>query len=251
MSPLTRAILPVHLYGHPAPLEDLVALARRDGLRLLEDCAQSHGAALGERPTGTWGDAAAYSFYPTKNLGAAGDAGCVITADGELADRVRSLANHGRVDRYFHDRIGWNERLDAIQAAILFVKLAHLEAATAARRKAAARYNLLLKRLSPLGMPMQLPVEHEGARAVYHLYVVRHPRRDELARALSEAGVGTATHYPTTLPAQPAFRQLGLSEGSWPRAESWAASCLSLPLFPGINPAQQDRVVEVLASLPH
>jgi len=250
LTPRTRVLLPVHLYGHPAPLADLQKMAREHGLRILEDCAQSHGASLDGRPTGAWGDLGAYSFYPTKNLGAAGDAGCVVTASAELAARVRSLANHGRTDRYFHDRVGWNERLDAIQAAVLTVKLGRLQAATAARREAATRYRELLKNMSPFGFPLRLPVEHEGATAVYHLYVVRHPRRDDLARALGEAGIGTATHYPTPLPSQPAFAHLGLGEGSWPRAEAWAAQCLSLPLFPHITAGQQERVAEVLAALP-
>jgi dTDP-4-amino-4,6-dideoxygalactose transaminase len=247
LSGRTRMMIPVHLYGHPAPVPALGELAAGHGLRMLEDCAQSHLSTLDGVPTGTFGDAAAFSFYPSKNLGAAGDAGCVLTRDAETADRVRRLANHGRTDRYFHAYLGWNERLDAIQAAVLDVKLRHLPEWIEGRRRAAARYRELLAGLAPWGEPLRLPVERPGAVHVYHVYVVRHSRRDEIAAALAERGVGTATHYPTTLPRQPAFRALGLGEGSFPVSEEWARTCLSLPMFPE---AQQVRVAEALKSLP-
>jgi dTDP-4-amino-4,6-dideoxygalactose transaminase len=246
----TRAIIPVHLYGHPAPMEPLLEVASRGGLRVLEDCAQSHLATWNGRVTGTLGDMAAFSFYPSKNLGAAGDGGCAITSDAGLADRVRKLANHGRTDRYHHGYLGWNERLDAVQAAVLDVKLRHLPEWNARRRRAASRYHEMLAGVAPWGEPLRLPVERPGAEPVYHLYVVRHPRRDEIAAALGEQGIGTATHYPTTLPAQPAFRELGLGEGSFPMADDWARSALSLPFYPEIAPEQQERVAEALRALP-
>jgi dTDP-4-amino-4,6-dideoxygalactose transaminase len=245
----TRALIPVHLYGHPAPMEELSALAREHGLRILEDCAQSHFGTLNGTKTGTLGDAGAFSFYPSKNLGAGGDAGCVVTCDEALAETVRRLANHGRSGRYDHDALGWNERLDAVQAAILEVKLRHLSRWTEQRRRAAARYRQLLSQVSPWGEPLVLPVEQPGASHVYHLYVVRHSRRDDIARALADRGVGTATHYPRTLPAQPAFRSLNLGEGSYPVSENWAGTCLSLPLFPEIEAWEQEQVADSLRSL--
>ncbi len=246
----TRLMIPVHLYGHPAPIPALSGVAKRHDLRMLEDCAQSHFATLDGGRTGTFGDAGAFSFYPSKNLGAAGDAGCFITRDGDLADRVRRLANHGRTDRYFHGYLGWNERLDAFQAAVLDVKLRHLSDWTEGRRRAAARYRELLAGLAPWGEPLRLPVERPGAVHVYHLYVVRHSRRDEIAEALGKLGVGAATHYPTTLPEQPAFKALGMGGGSFPVSEDWARTCLSLPMFPELTEDQQARVAEALRSLP-
>jgi dTDP-4-amino-4,6-dideoxygalactose transaminase len=246
LSDRTRAMIPVHLYGHPAPMNALLKLAKKCELGVLEDCAQSHLAVYQERMVGTLGEAAAFSFYPTKNLGAAGDAGLVMTSDLELAARVRRLANHGRSEHYLHVEIGQNERLDAIQAAILSVKLRHLVEWTNRRRTLAARYTAALKDCAPFGEPLQLPVERPGTRHVYHLFTVRHARRDAIASALREAGIGTAIHYPLTVPAQPAF---GEQTGRWPEAERWAATCLSLPLYPGLTESQQDRVIETLKSL--
>ncbi len=250
VTPRTKAMIPVHLYGHPAPMPELAAVARRHRLKVLEDCAQSHLATLDGRTTGTFGDAGAFSFYPSKNLGAAGDAGCVITDDAGLAESVRRLANHGRTDRYFHGHLGWNERLDALQAAVLQVKLRHLAGWTEARRRAASRYRELLAGAAPWGETLVLPVEKPGAAPVYHLFVTRHPRRDDLAAALEKDGVGTATHYPTTLPQQPAFQALGLGTGgSWPVAEEWARTCLSLPLYPELTADQQERVAEAVRAV--
>ncbi len=250
ITPRTRAMIPVHLYGHPAPIRELVDLAGARGLKVLEDCAQSHFATQDGALTGTFGDAGAFSFYPSKNLGAAGDAGCFITRDAALADKVRRLANHGRTDRYHHGYLGWNERLDAIQAAVLTVKLRHIARWTEERRRAAARYRDLLAGAAPLGAPLFLPVERQGAKHVYHLFVVRHPRREAIVEALTREGVGTATHYPTTLPDQPAFQALGLTNGSWPQSDAWASECFSLPLYPEIAPEHQERVAEVLRGIP-
>ena len=246
----TRAMIPVHLYGHPAPIDRLVALAQKHDLRVLEDCAQSHLAAMNGQMTGTWGDAGAYSFYPSKNLGALGDGGCLITGDQDLANKVQGLANHGRTDRYHHGYLGWNERMDAFQAAALDVKLRHLPRWTEARRKVAARYRELLAGVAPWGEPLRLPTERRGAVHVYHLFVLRHSRRDEIAEALGAQGIGTATHYPLPLPRQPAFLEMGLGGGSFPESDAWSQTCLSLPLFPELTVEQQDRVVEALQSLP-
>jgi len=242
----TKLILPVHLYGHPAPIKEIVALGKEFGIPVLEDCAQSHLATLDGQVMGTFGDAGAFSFYPSKNLGAAGDAGAMITRDGALAEKVRQLANHGRTGRYDHAFLGWNERLDAIQAAVLTVKLRHLPDWTNQRQTAAARYNELLAGLTPMGSELQLPVVRDGATHVYHLYVVRHPERDKLAAALGEAGIAAGTHYPTTLPAQEAFKVRGFGEGSFPVGEDWASTCLALPLFPEITETQQQAVAEAL-----
>jgi dTDP-4-amino-4,6-dideoxygalactose transaminase len=250
ITPRTKALIPVHLYGHPAAMDELLELAREHGLRVLEDCAQSHLARWRERTTGALGDAGAFSFYPTKNLGAAGDGGAVITSDAEIAGRIRRLANHGRAEHSLHVEIGGNERLDAMQAAILSAKLGHLAEWTELRRRAAARYRELLEGIAPWGEPLRLPLERPGARHVYHLFTVRHSRRDALAALLKEAGIGTAVHYPLAVPAQPAFRDRPEGRGDWPEADAWARTCLSLPLYPGITEAQQARVAEAIRSVP-
>jgi dTDP-4-amino-4,6-dideoxygalactose transaminase len=217
---------------------------------VLEDCAQSHLARVDGKTVGALGAAGAFSFYPTKNLGAAGDAGCVLTADAGLAERIRRLANHGRAEAALHVEPGWNERLDAIQAAILSVKLRRLEAWTESRRRAAGRYRELLAGLAPFGEPLGLPVEMPDCRPVYHLYVVRHGRRDEIAHALRDRGIGTAIHYPLPVPFQPGFRDFGHREGDFPEAEAWARSCLALPLYPEITAEAQERVAAALRRLP-
>lgn len=248
LSPEVKALLPVHLYGHPAAMGPLLDLAAARGLSVLEDCAQSHLARLDGRTTGTLGRAGAFSFYPTKNLGAAGDAGCVSTGDDDLAERVRAAANHGRSDPMTHRTPGYNERLDAFQAAVLGVKLPHLAGWTGERRRGADRYRELLGGVAPWGEPLLLPVEQPGAEHVYHLFVVRHSRREAIREALERRGIGTAVHYPRTVPAQPAFA--ALAAGRFPRAEAWAATCLALPLYPGMPAAHQERVVEALHELP-
>lgn len=249
VTPRTKAMIPVHLYGHPAPMPALLDLAKKHNLRVIEDCAQSHLATLDGKITGTMGDVGAFSFYPSKNLGAGGDAGAIVTRDGDLAETVRRLTNHGRIDRYHHGMLGWNERLDSIQAAILEVKLRHLPKWNEMRREVAGRYHKLLKGVSVWGEPLRLPVEKPGAKAVYHLYVVRHSKRDALGEALGKLGVGTAVHYPMTVPAQPAFQKLGLGKGSYPVSETWAATCISLPFYPELTEAHQERVAEALRSI--
>jgi dTDP-4-amino-4,6-dideoxygalactose transaminase len=232
ITPRTRALLPVHLYGHPADLDALGALADENGLHLVEDACQAHGARHGERCAGTVGALGALSFYPTKNLGALGDGGAVLVGDPERALALRRLRNGGQSDRYRHEVPGMNSRLDELQAAVLRVKLGHLEAWTERRRALAALYRDELA-----GSGVELPAEREGVRAVYHLFVIRHPRRDALAARLKERGVGTLIHYPIPLHLQPAFAHLGGRTGELPVAERAAEQILSLPLQPELDDA--------------
>lgn len=235
----TRAIMPVHLYGHPADMAPLQALARQHGLWLIEDAAQAHGTAYQGRRAGTLGHLAAFSFYPTKNLGAYGDAGMVVTDDPALAERLRLLRNYGQTDRYHHQIEGLNSRLDELQAAILRVKLRHLDAWTAARRERAARYAARLQRVAP-------PVEAPGAHHVYHLYVVEVPRREAVQQALAARGVGTLVHYPIPAHRQPAYAHLGLPSGALPVSERLGDTVLSLPLYPELSLADVDTVAAAL-----
>jgi dTDP-4-amino-4,6-dideoxygalactose transaminase len=237
VTPRTKALLPVHLYGHPVDLDPLLALARERKLTLIEDACQAIGALYRGRPVGSWSVLGALSFYPTKNLGCLGDGGAVLVNDAALRDRVRRLRNGGQSDRYRHEEAGMNSRLDELQAAILRVKLAKLEAWTERRRALAALYGRELA-----GLPLQLPVEKPYARAVYHLYVVRHPRRDALAAFLKERGIATLIHYPIPLHRQPAFASLGHGEGAFPVAETAAREILSLPLYPELTDAQARHV---------
>ncbi len=235
VTPRTRAIVPVHLYGHPASMDAVAALARAHRLAVIEDAAQAVGAAWQGRAVGAWGDVACLSFYPTKNLGACGDAGMVLTDRDDLAERLRRLRHHGDGGRYRHVELGYASRLDELQAAVLRVKLRRLPAWTDARRRLAARYGRLLA-----GLPLVLPVERPEARHVYHLYTVRHPQRDALAKALADQGVGTAVHYPIPVPGQPMF---GATAGrGWPEAWRAAREVLALPCFPALTDDEQERV---------
>ena len=224
ITPRTRAIVPVHLYGHAAAIDRIAELGRTHGVAVIEDAAQAIGATYAGRPLGAWGDAACLSFYPTKNLGACGDAGMILTNRSDLAERLRRLRHHGDGGRYRHLELGYSSRLDDLQAALLRVKLGRLEAWTAARRRIAARYHDALA-----GLPLTLPIEREPARHVYHLYTVRHRQRDALAKTLSQLGVGTAVHYPIAVPGQPMF---GLpAERQWPEAARASREVLSLPCY--------------------
>jgi dTDP-4-amino-4,6-dideoxygalactose transaminase len=240
LTPRTRAILPVHLYGHPADLDPLLEVARRRGIALVEDACQAVGARYKGRRVGALSGIGALSFYPTKNLGALGDGGAVVVQDPEVAARLRRLRNGGQSDRYRHETAGVNSRLDEMQAAILRVGLAHLEAWTARRRALAERY---LAGLRDAGV--ELPREEDYATAAWHLFVVRHPRRDALAAALLARGVGTLIHYPFPLHLQPAFAALGRA-GQFPVAEKAAGEILSLPLYPEMSDAQADAVIEAV-----
>jgi len=219
----------------------LLAVARAAGLLVLEDCAQAHGAQLGGQVVGTFGDVAAFSFYPTKNLGAFGDAGAVLTADRALAERVRRLRNYGQAERYHHTEKGINSRLDDLQAALLRVTLAHLEEHNEERRRLAGRYR---RQLAGVGLPADGP----GLRHVYHLFVIRHPDRDELRHRLAERGVGTLLHYLRPVHLQPAYAELSAGRGSLPAAERAAREVLSLPLFVGLKEEQVDTVCATLAA---
>lgn len=240
----TRAAIPVHLYGQPAPMREIMQVARGRSINVIEDSAQAHGAEYGGRRVGTWGDAATFSFYPAKNLGAYGDAGAVVTNDGEIARTVRMMKDHGRAEKYVHDFVGVNSRLDTLQAAILGVKLGHMEEWNEARRSAASRYDEALSGLSWLTLPAEIP----GGRHVYHLYVVQSDRRDELMKHLAREGVGTGIHYPVPLHVQPAFAPLGYRRGDFPVAERLADSILSIPMYPEIDDELLSRVVQAIGS---
>lgn len=240
-----KAILPVHLYGQPADMEALAAIARRRGLRVIEDCAQALGAAIGGRRVGGFGDAGCLSFYPSKVLGACGDGGMVVTNDGDLAARVRRLRHHGHTGPADHAEVGYNSRLDEIQAAILRVKLHHLDAWIAARRERARLYTDLLT-----GRGIQPPVEAPGTTATYYLYTVRAPERDALQTRLSEAGIEPRIYYPQPVYRQPALTPLGYGPGSpplAPHAEEACRSILSLPMYPELPLSAVRQVAAALA----
>jgi len=243
ITPRTRAIVPVHLYGHAADMDPLLALAQRHGLKIVEDCAQAHGTRYRGRLVGTLGDASAFSFYPSKNLGAYGDAGAVACRDAEPAKAVRMLRNYGEEERYYHTIEGFNSRLDEIQAAILRAKLPHLERWNEQRRAISAQYGHLMQNLS-----VTLPTEADWSRHIYHLYVVRTADRDALRRHLADAGVGSQIHYPVPLHLQKAFAHLGQGPGSCPVAEEAADEILSLPLYPELTEAQIAHVVATVNS---
>jgi dTDP-4-amino-4,6-dideoxygalactose transaminase len=229
----TKVIVPVHIFGHPAPMDAVNAIARKHGLHVLEDAAQAWGAGLvseadgSQRRCGALGDIAAFSFFPSKNLGACGEGGLVTTNDDGLADEVRRLRVHGQGRRYIHDAIGYNSRLHALQAQILSVKLPHADAWNQARRANAARYNELLGDL-----PIATPCERSGARHVYHQYTLRIANREPVCQALTDAGVGWAIYYPVPLHLQPVYADLGYAEGHFPESERASREVLSLPIFP-------------------
>jgi dTDP-4-amino-4,6-dideoxygalactose transaminase len=241
ISPRTRAVVPVHLYGQPADMTHIGAIAAEHGIAVIEDAAQAHGATLDGRAVGTFGDAACFSFYPGKNLGAYGDAGAIVTQKAELAAQVRSLRNHGRRSKYLHDQVGFGHRIDTLQAAILRAKLPFLSGWTEARRRLAARYDELLTNTG-----VTLPYVAPAANPVWHLYVIRTPERDALFKELESKGIGAGVHYPVPLHLQPAYAFLGHRAGALPVTEEVAATCLSLPIYPEMSDAQQDRVVDVV-----
>ncbi|HWI63128.1 MAG TPA: DegT/DnrJ/EryC1/StrS family aminotransferase [Symbiobacteriaceae bacterium] len=243
ITPQTKAIIAVHLYGQPAGLDPILAVARRHGLRVIEDAAQAHGALYKGRPVGALADAATFSFYPGKNLGAYGDGGAVVTNDLDLAERVRILAQHGSKEKYHHLVPGYNSRLDTLQAAVLRVKLPRLAEWNEARRRHAAAYDRLLAHL-----PVALPERAPDRTHVYHLYVIRVANRDEVARELLARGVQTGIHYPIPLHRQPAYAAAGAGANRLLRAEAWAPQLLSLPIFPELTEAQVEHVARALAA---
>lgn len=237
----TKVIVPVHLYGQPADLDPILAIARQHGLLVLEDAAQAHGALYKGRKIGGHGDAVAWSFYPGKNLGALGDAGAVTTNNREFADRLRVLRNYGSSVKYVNQVRGYNSRLDPVQAAALQVKLRHLDEWNARRRAIAAHYNRELAATSLI-----LPSVPDWAEPVWHLYVIRSPQRDQLRSSLEDAGIGTQIHYPIPPHLQEAYRDLGWGKGRFPLAEKLAASVLSLPIGPQLDDAGVDAVIDAL-----
>ncbi|MCM2304472.1 MAG: DegT/DnrJ/EryC1/StrS family aminotransferase [Elusimicrobia bacterium] len=243
-TPRTKAVVVVHLFGQPADMDPLMSLAKSRKLAVIEDCAQSHLATYKGRPTGSIGDLGAFSFYPTKNLGAAGDAGAVTTNDAGLRDAVNELRNCGRsaAAGYNHVRVGHNCRLDEVQAAILRVKLLRLEAWTAARRRVAAIYDEGLAGL-PLKRP---PLGSESSRPVFHLYTIRTDRRDALAADLRRSGIGNGVYYPTPVHLQPAYASLGVKAGALPVTEAASREVLSLPMFAELSAADAGRVVDAV-----
>lgn len=243
LSPRTRAVVPVHLFGQAAPMEQVAKAVEGSDVVLVEDAAQAQGAVRNGVPAGRLAHVAATSFYPGKNLGAYGDAGAVVTDDDEIASIVRALANHGSTTQYVHTRLGFNSRLDALQAVVLRAKLRHLPEWNRLRREAAGRYDELLGGIEGIRRPSALP----GNEHVWHLYVVRVPHRDSVLRALHARGVAAGVHYPRPVHLHDAFAELAYGTGSFPVAERAAEEILSLPLFPGITPAQQERVVQELA----
>jgi dTDP-4-amino-4,6-dideoxygalactose transaminase len=240
----TRAILPVHLYGQPADLGPLLDIGRRHGIPVIEDAAQAHGARYHGRGAGTLGLCGCFSFYPGKNLGAYGEAGAVVTDDGRIAARLRALRDHAQGQRYHHDELGFNYRMDALQGAVLGIKLNYLDRWTEARRLLAGRYQGSLA-----GLPLRVPAEAPGRRHVWHLFVVLHPQRDRLRRELEARGIQTGLHYPIPLHLQRAYEHLGHRAGDFPVAERVGRECLTLPLFPEMTGGQQDAVVEALGDI--
>jgi len=237
----TRAIIPVHLYGQPVELEAVLEVAQRHGLQVIEDCAQAHGARYRGRRVGAYGDMACFSFYPTKNLGALGDGGMVVTNDAQLAEKARLLREYGWRERYISSLAGWNTRLDEIQAAVLRVKLRTLEAQNARRLQLAEFYNRELA-----GADLVLPKARDGATHVYHLYVVRSPQRDALLKFLRERGIGALVHYPVPVHRQPAYEEKYGGCGDLPETERIAREVLSLPLYPELAESEAQQVVEAL-----
>ena len=244
LTPRTRAIMPVHLYGQPCRMSEILAIAHQYGLLVVEDNAQAQGAKVEGQLTGSFGDAGATSFYPTKNLGALGDAGAITTNNSALAQQVRVLSNYGATQKNHHELLGYNSRLDELQAAVLHVKLRQLATWNQQRRQLAAWYNKYLAGIAGLRLPIVVP----GAMPVWHLYVVHTAQRDALQKYLSAQGIGTLVHYPVPPHLQPAYAYLGLPAGALPVAEELAATCLSLPLWPGMTEGMVAAVAQAVQS---
>jgi dTDP-3-amino-3,4,6-trideoxy-alpha-D-glucose transaminase len=239
IGPRTKAVIPVHLYGLPADLTPIIEIARKHNLRVIEDCAQAHGATYRGRRVGAWGNIACFSFYPTKNLGALGDGGFVATNDPELASRARLLREYGWTERYVsQERGGWNSRLDEMQAAILRIKLRSLDSDNAARQKLALLYDDALA-----DSPLEIPGLSSDSVHVYHLYVVRHPARDEFRDWLAAQGIGTLIHYPVPVHLQPAYKCRLRGSDQLPETERAAREVLSLPMYPELSLEELNQVI--------
>ena len=245
ITPRTKAVIPVHLYGQMADMDSIMEIAGRHGLFVIEDACQAHGAEYKGRRAGSIGHAGAFSFYPGKNLGALGEAGAVTTNDPALADRVKCLREHGQSKKYLHSHIGWNARMDGIQAAALRIKLKKLESGNAARRTHAAHYDQLFAGIEGV----VAPTVASGRTSVFHLYVVRVADRDRILAALGQRGIACGIHYPKPIHLQAAYARLGLGPGSFKVAERQSGELLSLPMFPELTPAQIETVAAELKSL--
>jgi dTDP-4-amino-4,6-dideoxygalactose transaminase len=241
ITPKTKAIVPVHLYGHPAEMDPILSLARSYGLKVIEDNAQAFGATYKGRKTGSLGDIGCLSFFPTKNLGAFGDGGMVVTDDAALAERMRMLRTHGWKKKYYSEEVGYNSRLDALQAAILQVKLPWVDVWNRKRRELAQRYR---EKLSPLGITV--PIECDSSRHVYHLYIIRSSRRAELQSFLKEKGIASEVYYPLPPHLSAPCRKFGYKEGDYPHAEHASRETLALPLYPELTETQQDAVIRAV-----
>lgn len=236
----TKAIMPVHIFGHPADMEKIIAIARRHNLKIIEDCAQSFGAEINGKKTGSFGDAGCFSFYPSKNLGAFGDGGMVILHDKAVSDDIRKLRNHGSRGAYRHESIGFNSRLDEIQAGILLVKFKRIDEYNAKRRQKAARYNELLSD------NVVKPVEKPGIAHVYHQFTIRSPKRNEIQQRLSEKNISSVVYYPTPLHLQEALGFMGHKKGDFPVAEEAAATVLSLPMYPELEDQSIREITDII-----
>jgi len=244
ITPRTKAIIPVHLYGMPAEMDGINAIAERHGLPVIEDAAQAHGATYRGKRAGQFGQIACFSFYPSKNLGAYGEGGALITNDVSIAQRARSLRDHAQSQKYFHDEIGYNYRMDSFQAAVLSIKLKHLDAWNTARIDRAQCYTDLLKDSS-----YKLPAHFSDSECIWHCYVIETAERDRVRSALQDAGIQTAVHYPLPVHLQKAYVHLGYQSGDLPVTEALCEKCLSLPIYPELSKAKISRVASVLLDL--
>lgn len=237
----TKAIIPVHLYGQPARMNEILELAKRHGLKVIEDAAQAHGAEIDGKRAGSFGDIACFSFYPGKNLGAYGDGGAAVTNDAELADKLRLLRNYGQKVKNRHDLLGYNCRLDSIQAAVLLVKMKYIEAWTDQRNQVASWYREGLK-----GIDVVIPTQHENMRHVYHLFVVRHPQRDEILKQLADSNIFGGVHYPNPLADAQPFADSACFPMGLPVANKYAKEIFSLPMYPEMTQEQVQQVCQTL-----
>jgi dTDP-4-amino-4,6-dideoxygalactose transaminase len=244
ITPRTKAIIPVHLYGMPAEMDGINAIAERRGLPVIEDAAQAHGATYRGKRVGQFGQIACFSFYPSKNLGAYGEGGALITNDASMAQRARSLRDHAQSQKYFHDEIGYNYRMDSFQAAVLSIKLKHLDAWNSARIDRAQCYSDLLKDSS-----YKLPAQFSDSECVWHCYVIETAERDRVRSVLQDAGIQTAVHYPLPVHLQKAYAHLGYQSGDLPVTEALCEKCLSLPIYPELSQEKISRVASVLLDL--
>lgn len=235
----TKAIMPVHLYGRPADMDKILKIAKKYKLLIIEDACQAHGASLNNKKMGSIGDVAAFSFYPAKNLGAYGDGGAITTNNEKVADKIKQMRNYGQTQKYHHNYLAWNSRLDTIQAAILLVKLKHLNNWNKSRLKSARLYNQLLK-----GLPIITPDIPQNSTHVFHLYVIKTSKRDDLAKYLNSKGISTGLHYPIPIHLQKAYINLGYKKGDFPVAEKLASEILSLPMYPELKESDIEYIAK-------